>query len=148
MTREWGRTVSPADIPDLIQATEEFGKLWGSMKFPWHPSMDGTANDIQAIDYLHYEGIGFPPCGIGGATLVAAEVIRRAARIEWVRAHDGELYRADADPSYVVICPRSRVEEIQLAGIPQFGRFAHFAVRAEIDCYGWLADADGALRRF
>lgn len=145
-TREWGSGIPPEDLTDLARANDEFRALWASINPPWKPSFDGSFSDILAIDYLHYEGIGFPHCGMTGATLVTAELVRRAAKLEWVRAYDGELYLADEHPSYVVICPRSRVEEIQLSVTPQFGKFATFAVRAAIDCYGLRTDADESLR--
>src|ERR671912_792242 len=85
--REWGYPVPPEELVAVSEAADAFRKLWASIRPPWPHAFDGTVNDVRAIDYLDYEGINFPKCGIEGAALVCGEVLRRAAGLEWVTSY-------------------------------------------------------------
>lgn len=140
-TRTWGYALSAEELRPVREAGDEFRIRWAAINPPWPHSFDGTVKDALAIDYLHYEGLEFPKCGIEGAALVCGEVLRRSARLEWVCSHRGNWVLASPEDmwSQVVISPLARVDEIQFAGTPQFGRFSRFLVRAAIDAFPFVA---------
>ena len=138
------RPIAGSELEPLARAAQEFRELWASINPPFPHSFDGTAADVKAIDYLHYEGIPFPRCGLHGATLLSAEVLRRAGRLKWMSNERGDWFLVNE--FRVVIHPRARVEEIWLSGVPQFLRFGWFVVRAAIDCLsGAATDAESDL---
>ncbi|HEY0008772.1 MAG TPA: hypothetical protein VGB55_08620 [Tepidisphaeraceae bacterium] len=148
--RQWGFPVPADELVAVEQAAAAFRDLWASIRPPWPHAFDGSVNDVRAIDYLHYEGIGFPKCGVEGAALVCGEVLRRAARLEWVCSYRGDWFVASPEDDWpgVAICPVVRVHEVQFAGTPQFGRFMWFLSRAAIDCVPVAsADAEADLRK-
>ena len=131
------RPLAADELAAIDRAAQEFRELWASINPPFPHVFDGTALDVKAIDYLHYEGVPAPPCGLLGATIVSAEVLRRVARLAWMTNVRGDWLLVDE--FHVVIHPLARVEEIWLAGTPQFLRFGWFVVRAAIDCLGSAA---------
>src|SRR5688572_26222463 len=147
--REWGYPIPPEELVAVSQAADAFRKLWASIRPPWPHAFDGTVNDVRAIDYLHYEGIGFPRCGIEGAALVCGEVLRRAARLEWVTSYRGDWFVASPEELWpgIAVCPVVRVHEVQFAAAPQFGRFMWFLSRAALDCLPFVSsEAEPAVR--
>lgn len=75
----WASPIPPSELVAIETAAAEFRALWASMRPPLPHAFDFTQGDVRAIDYLQYEGIKFPECGIDGAALVCGEVLRRAA---------------------------------------------------------------------
>lgn len=144
----WWYGVPPEELSAVANAIEQFRRLWTSIRPPWPHAFDGTAKDVRAVDYLQYEGIGFPECGIEGATLVCGEVLRRAAGLQWVKSYRGDwLLVADDGIARLVINPLARVEEIEFARVPPDGRFSWFIVRAAVDCFPWARpEAQADLR--
>ena len=140
MTSDWLFPLPPDDAAQIGAATAAFRDLWASIRPPWPHAFDGTLADVRAIDYLHYEGITFPPCGIEGAALVCGEVLRRAAGLRWMSSYRGDWFVASDE---VAVCPVVRVQEIYFTGTPQFGRFSWFLARAAVDC---LPFTDGATQ--
>jgi hypothetical protein len=148
--RHWGFPVPPEELAAVDEAADAFRTLWASIRPPWPHAFDGTVNDVRAIDYLHYEGIRFPTCGIDEAALVCGEVLRRAARLEWVCSHRGDWFVASPEDDWpaIAICPVVRVHEVQFADTPQFGRFMWFLSRAALDCLPSAnTDAEVELRK-
>lgn len=142
--RKWGQSVPADELVIVEQAIAAFRDLWTSICPPWFHVFDGTVKDVRAIDYLEYEQIEFPSCGVEGAALVCGEVLRRAARLEWVRSHRGDWFVASAEDEWpgVAICPLVRVHEVQFGGTPQFGRFMWFLSRSALDCLALAPDLE------
>ncbi|MDB5318494.1 MAG: hypothetical protein JWN40_125 [Phycisphaerales bacterium] len=147
--RTWGYTPSSEELAAVKDATTAFRQTWASIRPPWPAPFDGTITDVRAIDYMQYEGIQFPPCGIEGAALICGEVVRRVASLEWIIAYTGQWFIATEEDDWpgIVICPVSRVYELEFSGTPQFGRYGLFAARAAMDCLPYARpEAQGALR--
>lgn len=147
--RQWGFKVPADELVEVDHAIAAFRDLWASIRPPWPHAFDGTANDVRALDYIHYEGIPLPNCGIDGAALVCGEVLRKAAQLEWVRSHRGDWYVATSEDKWpaIAICPIVRVHELWFSGTPQFGRFTQFVSRAALDCFPYASpETEVALR--
>jgi hypothetical protein len=147
--RQWGFPIPLEELAAVEEAAAAFGRLWTSIGPPWPHAFNGTVNDVRAIDYLDYEGIGFPQCGVEGAALVCGEVLRRAARLQWVCSYRGDWFVASPEDDWprVAICPVVRVHELEFAGVPRDGRFMWFLSRAALDCLAVAAaDAEADLR--
>jgi hypothetical protein len=135
--RSWGHPPSPDHLALLSQAAVAFRETWVSISPPWPAAFDGTPTDVRAIDYLHYEGIDFPKCGLEGAALICGEVLRRAAGLEWIISYRGDWFLLNSEGSWpgIAICPLARLQELEFSGTPQVGRFALFIARAAFDCF-------------
>ncbi len=128
--------LAAGELARIENATLAFCDLWARIKPPWPHNFDGTYEDVRAIDYLDYEGVAFPDCGIEGAALVCGEVLRRAANLQWKSDYCGDWYITS---SYgIAICPVTRVHEFFYAGIPQFGKFLWFVSQAALDCLRFI----------
>jgi hypothetical protein len=117
---------------------------------PFPATFDGTLTDIRALDYMNYEGIGFPQGGIEVAALVCGEVLRHAAGLEWVISYRGDWFVAspeDREPT-IAICPLARLHEIECGGGPRgYGMYTWFIEKAAFDCLlGCEPESERALR--
>ncbi|MDB5330221.1 MAG: hypothetical protein JWP03_1372 [Phycisphaerales bacterium] len=120
---DWFFQPSAKYLTAVEQAQAEFRNVWNQLKPPpFAAPFTGEAVDIRAMDYLDYEGIDDPPCGIEGAALVWGEVLRRAADMRWVMSYRGDLMLASSDES-MLMCPFPRVFEVKRRSIPQFGKY-------------------------
>ena len=131
---DWLRRAEPTDLAAVTSAQAAFRKRWARINPPWPCAFDGAMTDVEAIDYLHYEGLTFPECGVAEAALVCGEVLRRAAGLGWYLGYeDGTWYVAGDEWPAPVVCPIARIREIEYAGVPQYGRFVWFLCKAGLD---------------
>src|SRR4051812_15336666 len=105
--RDWAFPVPEEELKQIESAAAQFRELWTSIRPPFRQGFDYMVKDVLAIDYLHYEGINFPKCGVEGAALVCGEVLRRAAGLEWVCTYRGDWFIASPADHWprVCICP-------------------------------------------
>ncbi len=132
------RVYSPSkeDLAKVASAQAEFREHWASFKaMPFAAPFDGTITDVEAIDYLQYEGLGLPACGVDGAALVSGEVSRRAAGMKWMIDHRGHWLLVDCQWPRVVIDPLARILELEIADEPQFEKYETFLLRAVTDYF-------------
>jgi hypothetical protein len=145
----WGRVASAEDLRALAHAQQSFRTQWASTEPHFPGPFDGNLADVDALDYLHYEGYEYPECGIEGAGLVCGEVLRKAARLHWVISQRGEWFIADADVPRIVINPVARLQEViwGWGGASQFNKHLYFLQRAAFDCLTRASgEAASALR--
>ena len=134
--RNWGSHPSTQEIEIVSATLRAFRERWASTQPPFPAEFDGTIADVHALDYIDYEGIGFPHAEIEGAAMVCGEVIRRAACLEWVISARGDWFvasRAEDWPT-IAICPLARLHEIKCSGVPQFGKHFWLVQKAAFEC--------------
>ena len=134
--QDWGFAPSEKELEAVQVAATAFRDKWASIKPPFPAVFDGTIADVHALDYMEYEGIGFPQGGIEAAAIVCGEVIRKAASLKWVISYRGDWFVASEGETYaaIAICPLARLHEIECGGAPQFGKYRWFLERAAFEC--------------
>jgi hypothetical protein len=116
------------DLEPVRSALAEFRTHWTVTIPTLHEQVpcpfDGRPEDVDAIDYLDYEGLDYPPCGVAGAALVWGNVLAANGPFPWfVDGQGGLVLRLEGIPS-IVIWPFGRVWESQNGGFPQDGKYA------------------------
>jgi len=147
--RQWGYPVPPEELISVTRAAEMFRQKWNSICPPRPAAFDGTITDVEAIDYLDYEGIDYSECGFDGTALVCGEVLRRAADLEWVVSYRGDWLIVSAEDHVpgVAIYPRARLHESECGSGPQIGKHRWFLQQAAFECLLTIGDpsAEAAL---
>jgi hypothetical protein len=139
--------ISPASDSQLTavsSACKEFREHWRLLEhMPFPCEFVGTLDDIRALDYLEYEGCGYPASYLTGAALVWGHVLKEQLRMSWSSGYNGEqLLVHDAPGNRITVWPFARVLEAQERSLPQFGRYAWLLDRVLRDClhFGALSD--------
>jgi len=102
----------------------------------------GTLEDVRALDYLDYEGLGYP-CSLSGAALVWGNVLACQLEMSWVTDSYGHLLlKHDVPGSRIIVWPYARVLEVHERSIPQFEKYAWILEAVVRDCleYGDLSE--------
>ena len=101
------------ELAAIGRAAAAFREKWARVQNPsWPAAFNFTLNDVETIDYMEYEGLTFPDCGTDGAVLIVAEVVRRAAQMQWCMSYRGEWILTDSDnASRCAVAPRARFHE-------------------------------------
>ena len=60
------RPATPRDLEAVQAARDEFRAHWESIRPIFPCAFDGTGVDIDALDYLDYEGLRYPDSGQAG----------------------------------------------------------------------------------
>ena len=117
---------SEVQLSEVQRALDEFRAHWQSFKaMPQLGGFTGTLEDVHALDYLDYEGLGYPTSGISGASLVWGKVLACQLEISWVTDSDGHLLlKHDVPGSRITVWPYARVLEVQERSLPQFEKYA------------------------
>lgn len=134
--RDWGFRPSPAELAAVEQAQTAFRDRWESISPPFPAAFNGAIEDVNALDYMEYEGIDFPVPRLECSALVCGEVVRRAADLEWVVSYRGDWFVASPDQSLasVAICPLARLHELECGGSPSSEKHLWFVQEAAIEC--------------
>jgi len=136
--------VSEVQLLEVQKAVDEFRAYWESFReMPSLGGFSGALKDIHALDYLDYEGLGYPPSGLAGAALVWGNVLACQLEMAWVTDSDGHLLlEHDVPGSRITVWPYARVLEVQGRGLPQFGKYTWILEGVVRDCleYGDLSD--------
>jgi hypothetical protein len=136
--RRWGHTATSEELnAAVVAAGDAFRSFWKSIgNPPYRAEFDGGPDDIRALDFLIYEGIGYGPCKDEQAALVCGEVLRRAAGFEWVVSNHGEWVvstREGTFPSFA-FCPVARLRECWYGAGPQFDKHAWVVEQGALAC--------------
>ncbi len=137
------RSPSGSELEGLRAAVSEFKAHWKSFSTLWHCTFEGTVEDIRALDYLDYEGIGYPGSGVAGAALVWGNVLEKSGPFRWLIDDClGSLVLVPASGfSEIVIWPFGRVYEIQ-NGYTQFGKYRWLLEEVVVHCLGNSMEED------
>lgn len=128
---------------ELAAAQSEFRAHWRSFPNIFPCEFAGTLEDINALDYLDYEGLRYPPSYWKGAALIWGNVLVQQLGFSWATGPDGEfLLTHDAPDNRITILPYARILEAQERSRPKFGRYAWLLDRAIQEClqFGDLSD--------
>jgi hypothetical protein len=131
------------DLKPLRQAAGELRSYWAKMDSPRPASFEGERSDIEALDWLDYEGISLPSSGLEGASLIWGEVIRKALEMKWVVSYRGDLMIASVeedDPCRKLIWPFARIFEVQQRRFPQFGKYNWTLQQIVVDLLTFFSD--------
>lgn len=120
---------SPATAAQLVpvaQALEEFRAHWQSFRaMPSPGAFAGGLEDIEALDYLDYEGLGYPSSGLDGAALIWGNVLVQNLGLVWVTDYNGNLLLTQDSPGrHITLWPFARVLEAQERSSPQFDKYS------------------------
>lgn len=139
----------PEELVAIDRAATAFREQWAKVKnAPWPAAFDFTLRDVETIDYMEYEGLKFPECGTEGAVLIVAEVVRRAAQLQWYMSYRGEWIITDKDSwSGVAVAPRARFHEYECGRRTQFDNYLNLMAELALDCV-WAEHGDGLLGLF
>src|SRR5688500_1042237 len=120
--------VSPTsedDIARIEAARAEFRDHWRTFRnMPFECDFDGGDDDVRALDYLDYEGLGYPKSDIEGASLVWGGVLASNVGMKWVLSYRGDLLLTlDSPGNRLTVWPFARVLESRERSLPQFERY-------------------------
>lgn len=137
------------ELAAIDQAAAEFRVRWAEIpNIPWPATFDFTLNDVHTIDYMAYEGLKFPACGSHGAVLIVAEVVRRAAKIQWFMSYRGEWILADSDNhGRFAVAPRARFHEYECGRGSQFDNYLDLMAELALECV-WAEHGEDLLSLF
>lgn len=137
-------TASEAQLAEVKNACEEFRAHWQSFRnMPFECQFNGTKEDIAALDYLNYEGLGYPKSYIDGAALVWGNVLATQLGMKWATSYNGQMLLTHDEPgNRITIWPFARVLEAEERSLPQFGRYAWLLGQAirDLQHFGSLSD--------
>jgi hypothetical protein len=138
---------SPASETQLQQvrrALDEFRTHWHTfLGMPPKGNFAGTLEDVRALDYLHYEGLGYPPSGVHGAALVWGNVLACQLEMRWATDSQSNLLLTTGHDAFrITVWPYARVFEVQERSLPQFERYFWLLEGVIRDCldYGDLSE--------
>lgn len=112
------REASKAELSIVLSAVEGFRSHWASYPTLGEGEFAGAFEDIDALDYLNYEGLGYPESGMAGAALVWGNVLATSGGYCWFFEEElGGLVLGLEDTGQVlqVIWPFGRVYELEKA---------------------------------
>lgn len=142
---------SDTQVAAVDSACREFREHWRSLEhMPFPCEFLGTLDDVRALDYLDYEGLGYPASYLTGAALVWGRVLQQQLGMSWSSGYNGEqVLIHDAPGNRITVWPFARVLEAKERSLPQFGRYAWLLDRVLRDClqFGDLADEATAWAR-
>lgn len=119
------RPATPHELEAVRAAMDEFRAHWESIRPIFPCSFDGSGVDIDALDYLDYEGLSYPDSGQAGAALVWGNVIATQMPFGWF--FDDELgslvLRPRGRERELTIWPFGRVYESQRSAETQFDKY-------------------------
>jgi hypothetical protein len=138
-----------AELVAIGRAACAFREAWGRVTSPpFAAAFDFTRRDVEAIDYMDYEGLAFPECGTDGAVLIVAEVVRRAAGVGWFMSYRGEWVLAEkGDFGGVAVAPRARFHEYECGRGTQDGNYLDLMAELALECVG-AEGGEGVLALF
>jgi|GEM_PF-2481999 len=109
---------SDTKLTAVKNACREFYTHWCSFSnTPFTCEFAGALEDVDALDYLDYEGLHYPVSGLNGAALVWGHVLERQFGMSWSVGDNGELFLTHGEPGHrIIIWPYARVLEAQGRG--------------------------------
>lgn len=132
----------------VANAQKIYQHYWPSISPPHPCDFVGTYQDVDALDYLHYEGIEFAEGGLFGVSLVWGDALRHHLGLEWCAHDDPRLFypclrSPETFPSFS-LHPYPAVCEALSRSSPQFGKltFAFEKVLLDVWLMLGLFDAD------
>ncbi len=135
--RDWGYLPSQSELAAVATAQKAFRDRCESKKLPYSVAFDGSIDDVDALDYMVYEGIGFPSPALENSAFICGEVVRRAAALEWVISYRGDWLIASPEEGFssIAICPLARLHELECAGGPTRAvKHLWFVQQAALEC--------------
>src|SRR5437016_5173752 len=94
--------LSPATethLAPITTALAEFREHWRTFEhMPFSCEFAGTLEDVNALDYLVYEGLGYPRSDIDGAALVWGNVVAKQLGMIWCMSYHGDLLLSHDSP--------------------------------------------------
>lgn len=120
------RPATEIDLKRVIEVCAEFREHWKAAVSPTNSVMDfcGAHSDIDALDYLDYEGLEYPPSGYCGASLVWGNVVVTNSHFSWFLNDKGDYFLVGEDCGRTqAFWPYARVLEIQSGSTPQFDKY-------------------------
>lgn len=117
------RPATSQELEAVRTARKEFRACWESIRPIFPCAFDGTAVDIDALDYLDYEGLNYPDSSHAGASLVWGNVVATQMPFHWFFDEElgGLVLRSQG--SELTIWPFGRVYESQRSAETQFDRY-------------------------
>ncbi|MDB6124721.1 MAG: hypothetical protein JWQ71_3714 [Pedosphaera sp.] len=131
--------ISPAteaQLAPINTALAELREHWRSFKhMPFACEFAGTIENVDALDYLDYEGLSYPRSDIDGAALVWGNVLAKQLGMIWGMSYHGDLLlRHNSPGNCITVWPYARVLEVQERDLPRYGRYAWLLDRVIHDC--------------
>ena len=97
----------------VLAAQDEFRVYWESIRPLFPCAFEGSGIDVDALDYLDYEGLRYPSCGQAGASLVWGNVIATQMPFRWFFDEDLGSLMLRSQEKGLTIWPFGRVYESQ-----------------------------------
>jgi len=142
------RLASAAECSGVASAVRAFRDHWASFPTLWECPFAGTPEDIRALDYLRYEGLGYPDLGFAGAALVWGNVLATSGPFRW-RADDSTGYLVLSpgreEPTTPIVWPYGRVFESELRGPVTFQRLTARVVAECLELSGLDREEEARL---
>jgi hypothetical protein len=110
-------------MPDGSMQRTRLRAHWESIRPIFPCAFDGTGVDIDALDYLDYEGLRYPDSGQAGASLIWGNVIATQMPFNWFFDDDlGSLVLRSRERG-LTVWPFGRVYESQRSAETQFDKY-------------------------
>jgi hypothetical protein len=119
------RLATPHELDAVRSALDEFRAHWESIGPVFPCSFEGTGADIDALDYLDYEGLKYPSSGQAGAALVWGNVVATQLPFRWFLDDElaGLVLRSQSCGLGLTIRPFGRIYESQRSAETQFDKY-------------------------
>ena len=76
----------------ILGVQAAYKNFWQSIEPPYACEFTGTYKDVEALDYLHYEGIEFPGDSLFDVSLVWGDALRHHLGLNWYAHDDQRLF--------------------------------------------------------
>ena len=117
------RPATPHELGAVRAAQDEFRAHWESIRPLFPCAFEGTGVDIDALDYLDYEGLPYPNSGQAGASLIWGNVIATQMPFRWSFDEDlGGLVLRSKEGG-LTVWPFGRVYESRRGAETQFDKY-------------------------
>lgn len=115
------RPPTSEELQSIEQSRRAYRALWANLKNVPHRAFDGSREDIDALDFIDYEGADHPE-GLAGAARIWAGVFVNSGGLQWAVDGASELFVVDhVDAPRAAIHVRARLAEIRYS-LPQYGK--------------------------
>lgn len=117
------RPANPQELEAVRAALDEFRAHWESIGPIFPCSFEGSGADLDALDYLDYEGLSYPDSGQAGASLVWGNVIATQMPFRWFFDDGLGSLVLQSQIRRLTIWPFGRVYESQRSAETQFDKY-------------------------
>jgi hypothetical protein len=117
------RPLTPAEASSIENTRAAYRAMWAKLKTLPPCAFVGGREDLDALDFIDYEGLDHPE-GLQGAAIIWGGVIAATGALRWAVGDESHfVLTIDEGWPRTVVCPYSRVAELAHSQNPQYGKY-------------------------